>query len=271
MSTNPLPGPQGPRPAAPLAKPLGTGGMPAQAGPAGMPPPGTQPGMQGPPQAPPGEEDDGPAPAISTNFLLFNAMPSWAVSGVVHFIGVIILALINVTPPPQSQQISTVSPPTEKEEEVEEFKEEKMEINVTETTVAATSSDVVAALTSDVVETTDTPSVAMDVDAAPVHIELSDFGEQTAPKNDLMAQVGAVTGTGVAGRGEAQRGQMVAKYGGNEASEAAVAAALKWFAAHQDPNDGSWNFDHRLGPCNGRCGDGGRMTDCKTGATAMAL
>ena len=41
------------------------------------------------------EEDDGPAPAISTNFLLFNAMPSWAVSGVVHFIGVIILALIN--------------------------------------------------------------------------------------------------------------------------------------------------------------------------------
>jgi hypothetical protein len=270
MSTNPLPGPQGPRPAPPLARPLGSAGMPAQAGPAGMPPPGTQPGLQGSPQGPPGDEDDGPAPAISTNFLLFNAMPSWAVSGVVHFIGVIILALINVTPPPQSQQISTVSPPTEKEEEVEEFKEEKMEINVTETTVAATSSDVVAALTSDVVETTDTPSVAMDVDAAPVHIELSDFGEQTAPKNDLMAQVGAVTGTGVAGRGEAQRGQMVAKYGGNDASEAAVAAALKWFAAHQMP-DGGWNFDHRLGPCNGRCGDGGRMTDCRTGATAMAL
>ena len=59
-------------------------------------------------------------------------MPSWAVSGVVHFIGVIILALINVAPPPESQQISAVSPPEEKEEEVEEFKEEKMEINVTE-------------------------------------------------------------------------------------------------------------------------------------------
>lgn len=274
MSTNPLPGPQGARPAPPQARPLGPAGMPVagvpQARPAGMPPQGMQPGMQGPPQGPPpGEEHDGPAPAISTNFLLFNAMPSWAVSGVVHFIGVIILALINVAPPPPSQQISAVSPPTEEEEEVEEFKEEKMEINVTETTVN-TSSDVVSALTSDVVETTDTPSVAMDVDAAPVHIELSDFGEQTAPKNDLMATVGAVTGTGVAGRGEAARGQMVAKYGGNDASEAAVARALQWFAAHQLP-DGGWNFDHRVGPCNGRCGEGGRMTDCRTGATAMAL
>ena len=262
MSTSPLPAPQGPRPAAPLARPLGA---------AGMPPQGAQPAMQGPPQGlPPGQTDDGPEPAFSTNFLLFNAMPSWAVSGVVHFIGVILLALIPNPPPPNSDQISAVSPPTEKEEEVEEFKEEKMEINVTETNVANTSSDVVAALTSDVVETTDTPSVAMDVDAAAVHIELSDFGEQTAPKNDLMAQVGAVTGTGVTGRGEAQRGQMVAKYGGNDASEAAVARALAWFAAHQMP-DGGWNFDHRLGPCNGRCGDAGRLTDCRTGATAMAL
>ena len=111
----------------------------------------------------------------------------------------------------------------------------------------------------------------MDVDAAPVHIELSEFGEKTAPKNDLMAQVGAVTGTGVSGRGEAQRGKLALQNGGNEASEAAVAAALKWFAAHQNQEDGSWNFDHRLGQCNGRCADGGRLTDCRTGATAMAL
>lgn len=198
-------------------------------------------------------------------------MPSWAVSGIVHFIGVIILALINIPPAPPSDQISAYSPPTEEEEEVQEFKDEKMEINVTETNVANTSSDVVANLTAEVVETTDTPSVAMDVDAAPVHIELSDFGEQTAPKNDLMQTVGAVTGTGFVGRGEAVRGQMVAKYGGNDASEAAVARALQWFAAHQNPQDGSWSFDHRLGPCQGRCGDAGRLTDCRTGATAMAL
>jgi hypothetical protein len=150
--------------------------------------------QQGPPQGPPpGHEDEGPPPAFSTNFLLFNAMPSWAVSGVVHFIGVIILALINVTPPPQSQQISTVSPPTEKEEEVEEFKEEKMEINVTETTVANTSSDVVAALTSDVVETTE-PLRAMDVDGPGTHRTVR-LRRADRLWNDLMPGR-RVTGTG---------------------------------------------------------------------------
>jgi hypothetical protein len=122
----------------------------------------------------------------------------------------------------------------------------------------------------DIVEPTDTPSVAMDVDAAPIAVELSEFGEETAPKNDLLASVGAYSGSGVSGRGAAERGKMVAMVGGTEASEAAVARALEWFAAHQNP-DGSWNFDHRTGPCQGRCGDPGRLSDCTTGATAMAL
>src|SRR5258706_2966336 len=128
MSTTPPTGPQAARPAAPMARPLGPAAGIPQAQP-GMPPPSGP----APPPGPPPEDDDGPASGLSMNFLLFNAMPSWAVSGVVHFIGVIILALINVTPPPVSQQISAVAAPMEKEEEVEEFKEEKMEINVTET------------------------------------------------------------------------------------------------------------------------------------------
>ena len=278
MSINPGPGPQnlgpqGARPAPPVARPIPGAAMPMGAGrPPQMQGPQMHPGHPGgpPPGPPPEEESEEAARGISGNFLLFNAVPSWAISGFVHFVGVIILALITIAPPPEPETISAVANPMEETEEVEEFKEEKMEINVDETQVSNTQSDVVAQLTSEVVETTDTPAVAMDVDAAPVHVELSDFGEETAPKNDLMQTVGAISGTGVAGRGEAVRGAMVAKYGGNEASEAAVARALQWFAAHQLP-DGGWNFDHRIGPCNGRCGDGGRTTDCRTGATAMAL
>ena len=43
------------------------------------------------------------------------------------------------------------------------------------------------------------------------------------------------TGLGEARGAKARKGAMVEKYGGSEGSEAAVAAALKWLAAHQIP------------------------------------
>jgi hypothetical protein len=251
MSTTP----SAPQPSKPMAK--------AQAVPSNQPAP-TQAQAANPDAA--AEE----AGAPSGSFVLFKAVPAWMVSFVVHLFTIVILALLTIEPKIISNMVQMTAPPEEEIEEVEELKEEKIEINVDETLVSEERSNVVQQLTAEVVETTDTPTVAMDADAAPVSVELSDFGEETAPKSDLMATIGAFTGTGVAGRGEAMRGQMVAKYGGNEASEAAVAAALKWFAAHQNP-DGSWNFDHRTGPCQGRCGEAGSMSDCKTGATAMAL
>jgi hypothetical protein len=203
------------------------------------------------------------------NFVLFNAVPSSVVSGVVHFITILILALLTFSPKIETRALAINAPPPEEVEEIEELQEEKIEIKLDEV-VSNERSEVVSQIMQNVVEPTEVPTIAQDVDAAPLAVELSDFGEETAPKNDLMATVGAYTGSGVSGRGAAAQGQLVAKYGGNDASQAAVAAALKWFAAHQNP-DGSWNYDHRLGPCQGRCADAGSLTDCKTGATAMAL
>ena len=108
-----------------------------------------------------------------------------------------------------------------------------------------------------------------DIEMAQVSVELSEFGEQTAPKSDLLAQFGDVSGTGIEGRGSAMRGNMVGKYGGNEASEAAVARALKWLAEHQNP-DGSWSFDHRVGPCQGRCNHQGSLA-AANGATRTSM
>ena len=96
------------------------------------------------------------------------------------------------------------------------------------------------------------------------------LGADTAPRTDLLQQSGATGGTGVSGRGAAARGALVKQRGGNDASERAVALGLAWLAEHQLP-DGGWSFDHRLGACQGRCGQPGAATEARRAATAMAL
>ena len=72
------------------------------------------------------------------------------------------------------------------------------------------------------------------------------------------------------GRSAAAKAALVQKYGGNQASEKAVATGLKWIASHQRA-DGSWNFNDigdpetfdKEGKPEGR--------DAPTGATAAAL
>jgi hypothetical protein len=232
---------------------------------------GKQPVTQtSPPQTePPNEEDSNldEAPLVG-QFVLFNAVPSSIVSGVVHFVGFLILALLTIPPPVASETLAIQAPVAERVEKVEELQEEKLSLKL-DTTISDDRSEVVQQVLQNVVAA-DTPGVAIDVDAAPIQVDLSDFGERTAPKSDLMATVGAAVGSGLSGRGATERGMMVAQVGGTSDSEAAVANALKWFVEHQN-HDGSWNFDHRTGPCQGRCSDSGTLDDCRTGATAMAL
>ena len=112
--------------------------------------------------------------------------------------------------------------------------------------------------------------VATDLEAAPLAIDLAEFSEQTAPRSDLIKDIGALNGSGLEGRGGLMRGDLLRRYGGSAGSEEAVALALRWLAEHQLP-DGSWSFDHRGGRCAGRCTAPGTVKDCYTGATAMAL
>jgi len=204
-------------------------------------------------------------------FMMMFAMPAWMVSGVVHFFAILILAFMQINMKQEEVKNVFTAKVSDQLEEIEELQEEKMQLDV-QVTEVSTQTDVVSQMAlENAVETTTVVDIAAnDVDAAAISVELSDFSDETAPKSDLMATVGAYTGSGVSGRGSAVKGQMVAKYGGNAASEAAVAAALKWFAEHQMP-DGGWSFDHRTGPCQGRCGNPGDLKDCRTGATAMAL
>ena len=80
----------------------------------------------------------------------------------------------------------------------------------------------------------------------------------------------ASRGGGLEGRNLANRRATALAGGGTAQSEAAVEAALKWFAEHQWP-DGGWRFDLDECPnCKGACGDSGRHQS-STAATGLAL
>ena len=58
----------------------------------------------------------------------------------------------------------------------------------------------------------------------------------------------------LAGRSPELRTELIARMGGSEETEAAVARALDWLARHQSP-DGRWDSDEFDEAC-GRCGSG---------------
>lgn len=267
----PVPG-QAPVKAQPVAQQV----RPPQARPAGAPVaraiPQAQPQMQAVAAQAVPEDEEGEETAEaprSYHFLLFNAMPSWMISAIIHAILLVIMAIWTVSENiKEIQQI--VAENFGDAEEIEEFKDELMPTPVDVMTDAtSTTTDAVASAVEVPTEVVDV-SVSNDVEAAPVAIELSTIGEKTAPRNDLTKTIGAVSGSGVDGRGAASQAAMVAAAGGSAGSQAAVAAALRWFAEHQMP-DGGWNFDHRLGACQGRCSEAGKMTTARNGATGLAL
>ncbi len=206
-------------------------------------------------------------------FMLFMAMPAWLVSMVVHAGVLFILALWPMpTIAENTSNLITAAAALEDMEELEEFEEEALEAIDIHTDVVMDVSPV--PMTTDMVpEDVTEVAIANDIDAAAISVDLVDFSEVTAPKGDLLTEIGSYSGTGLEGRGSAKaRAAMVRAGGGSAGSEAAVAAALKWLAAAQTA-DGGWNFDHRFAMnTNIRAADHpGEFRNSRNGATAMAV
>lgn len=275
-----------PQPAAPMPQPVQMAPVPMSPAPmapvAMAPVPMTHaPGMRmpsSPMPAPAGPaiqmgEDDGPESSLLTSATL----PSVMISGVVHAIIVVVMAFLFL-PQIINEQVQEIvaEAPEDVVEEIAEFNdtqidEMRLEPSMSTADESSGSGDVVSVATQNLVDpTVVTSDLAFDSDAAALHVDPIDFGGKFAPSNGTSS-IGVVGGSGLSGRGAAKRAQMIAVGGGTEGSEKAVARALKWFANHQLP-DGSWNFDHRDAPgCKGKCNNGGKLTDCRTGATGMAL
>ncbi len=221
------------------------------------------------------EEEELEEEAGGHRFLFFTAMPAWLVSMVVHAVALLVMAMITVGGNvEQVKAVLTAAPPADDLQEIEEFEEQltpPVDVDAVATDATIPMEVITEAIPQDVTDVV----VSNDIDQAAIAVELVDFGQETAPRNDLMKEVGSYTGTGYDGRAAPRpRASMVRAGGGSDASEAAVAAALRWIADHQLP-DGGWCFDHRIGPViNGRprtSDHPGTSTQARNGATAMAI
>ncbi len=220
---------------------------------------------------PNGPDADEPVASNERGKFLLLAMPSWFVSGCVHFLLLIVLALLTVAPPSVSAKLHISAPPSVPDEEFVTLEKDRPEMKLTETDQTQPDDCFLSdPQSSPVIVDQPIVPVTSPEDAMATDVEISLIGDDTVPATDILKKIGGVVGKGLSGRSEEGRQAMIREGHATPASEAAVALALEWLANHQLP-DGGWNYDHRLGPCNARCGNGGSLTDCRTGATAQAL
>jgi hypothetical protein len=184
--------------------------------------------------------------------------PSWLVSGVVHMIVLLALALTFIKMHDDDVRQLVVTPGDSEEiDDMEDLEDEMDELDEA-IDIPDTPTDVTM------------PVAAVEEMAAPAFNEAPDVTgfEPSAPVN-LTAARGVMSGKGLEGR--YNRSRLVRQGGGTPGSEKAVAAALRWFQAHQLP-DGGWSFDHTLAPyCRGKCSVPGNMAEARNAATALAL
>jgi hypothetical protein len=212
-----------------------------------------------------------PAPGEPIVGHTVSRMPAFAMSTLLHVVVLLVLALIVREPPSLEPPRLITAPPSERIEEfVEEFEAvptDDPNIEIPDIAESVLVPDTVTEITEVKVE-----SLADDLDAAPIDVELTDFSLDAAPSSDFLQQIGAVGGEagGLGGRRAGQRERLVEAGGGSKQSEQAVESGLKWILAHQLP-DGGWTLDLTQCPsCQGQCTHSGNRDD-RSAATALAL
>ena len=177
-------------------------------------------------------------------FILFQAVPSWMFSLVIHLVVLVILGLMML--PFETEELPSLTSVMSKNDIIEEIVDDLTD--ALDEPIDVPTEDVEVEVQVDTIsEVTDVEEIeiADDVEAPVAAVEFEKIADQVAPTTDLMSSTESVVGSGVAGRGAEARAAMVRDYGGTKQSEAAVAMALKWIANHQNA-DGSWSFDHSL-------------------------
>ncbi|HVX13381.1 MAG TPA: prenyltransferase/squalene oxidase repeat-containing protein [Pirellulales bacterium] len=199
---------------------------------------------------------------------MMTLVPAWMISAIVHMVILLIFGLLLMPEKKKDELKALVANVSENSEAVDEV------ADISEQTEEVSSDVTDLPTTSELASTTDvlTPTEINDSPAATAEMVMAEVGIATAPASDLLKDLSV--GTGGTGKGSlsGRAGGDAAKRaaGATDATEAAVARALKWLAEHQYP-DGSWSFDHSESKCQGQCSDNGKLKDARFAATGLAL
>ena len=184
----------------------------------------------------------------------------WGLSILVHVVAGLALTFIIIDSETRDQIFSILGEPSEEPDDAPIFESIDIPEAITEveetTEVADVASDAVAE------EAVDTPLDVNDLDPS-LALDAADVGQAVTVKLD----------SATSGRSANAKAALVEKYGGNAASEKAVATGLKWIASKQRP-DGSWSFrDIDEDPTFDAAGvsDLAEIADADMAATASAL
>ena len=206
--------------------------------------------------------------ASSRRRALFTTVPSWLISMLAHIGLILVLAAITMDPVRTVVSILEASS-TASQTEVDQFdlqgptlesSSEDLQDPLVNPATAVSQVVAMPELTSPML-----PTFEAKVDA----LDSNSMTESILPSAMLNTSALAQMSVALNSRSSASKSEMLERFGGNAASERAVALALKWLAAHQMP-DGGWNFNHAL--VGGRqAKNPGDLMLARNGATAMAL
>ncbi|WP_236010440.1 prenyltransferase/squalene oxidase repeat-containing protein [Candidatus Laterigemmans baculatus] len=205
------------------------------------------------------------------HFLLFQAVPAWFISMLVHMLLILVLALMTITDAKTVQNILTVANVTTPEPEMEQFTLTEVDPGSLEVTEPTELEEMVPPPAT--MESVEPMQIEQPMAMIAAPAEMASIVSSVAPADQLLQSISAEMSQDLTSRTGDMKQKLMKRYGGTEASEAAVAKALKWLAVHQLPN-GAWTFNHAvvcrgIGGCNGVCKP--NYARAFNGATALGV
>jgi len=214
------------------------------------------------------ESDEATEVIQRRRFVLFQAVPSWLISMLVHMLVLVVLGVMTIADPIKIVNVLSASNSGEEGPEIEEFTIEEVDPGE-----IAESEEMTEPMVDmpESMETIEPMAVAAPMEVAMVPVDVSDFAAEMAPSGAALQSLASMTSQSFNSRSVDMKKKLLREYGGSESSESAVNKALKWIALHQMPN-GGWTFQHTL-VCRGACNDPGdpQHAKCFNAATALAL